>query len=255
MRQLRAGIRRAAGARLGGRRPQAGDGSRPRPISGSRAAISGPLSRPVSARRSGRNRALPARPVARLELRDQSRPRAHSLQSSAAASSAAAASRSRSSGSAGRSTWPCRIAHQSAASSTRLRLGRIASQSRLGHAGRQPGRHRGERQLVDDAGVEALQLLEVEPRRRPAEGGEIERGDQRLGARRPARPAGWCRSAPASPSRRSARCPRARSSSRFIEPEPLRQFALGADQQAPRARRPAPARPAPRTSAPAPRCW
>ena len=152
-----------------------------RPISGSSAAISGPLSRPVSARRSGWNSALP--------LRRSALSRATSCGQGALAPVDLAgrlAPRRRESRDP---PPPPRARHGRGGSPTSppprrqsRRLGRIAAQSAaLIPAGSRVA-DRFERQLVDDPRVQRRQLLHVEPRRRPAEGGEIE-------ARRSAAPA------------------------------------------------------------------
>ena len=219
-----------------------------RPISGSSAAISGPLSRPVSARRSGWNSALPARPLALLEPRGELRPgRVGPVDRRRRLGAPARKARS----SVGRR--PARHGRGGSPTSRpprrrRRGSGRIAAQSASAMPAGSRSAHRVERQLVDDAGVERLELGHVEARRGAAEGGEIEALDQRrrVGDR-------LDRQAGADPGelgdQRQRLDPRLAHRLDAERAEPLGRACPPSRPAAPRARRPAAARRAPRTSA------
>ena len=197
-----------------------GASRRSRPISGSSLAISGPCSRPVSARRSGWNSARPLRPVAALTASVQ----ASRSSSSQARPAAAAAARQQSGVLDHRRERPAHDRRPDRASASVARLPRTARQNASPRSARsrQARAHRVVGQAVHSARVERAQLLRREARRGAADLGEID-------GLRPARRArldrldriGRCRAAPAARRSPAARCRCSRSSRSDSEPSRL----------------------------------
>ena len=231
------------------RRLRGGERRGPCPCAQAGRPSPGPLSRPVSASRSGWNSSRPFLPVAALSAS------VSACQGSSDQSSVSATPPRPRPAAARHGRAP---AARSRRASTGEPVGEIATGARgCGAAAANPprSRRRGRRsataaiiELVEQPGVEQLDLVRVEMRRRPAEMREVEARRRARRGWRPARPAATCRSARAATAAPSARRP-PRADARRRRSRAASTACPRPRPAAPRARTAAARRPAPRTSA------